>query len=365
MLKKFKKETIKHIKISWGIPILFLMELDQSSIAIFLSLQNKDGKTIYEEMKKTLGDVCVSYSTINKYIRDFKYGFKSNRANNQHKVTEPDVNDLKILEVLDEYPFSSCRSIAKILGIPLSTVYYRLTHRLGFQNVHLKWVPHTLSDENKLMRVKNSIELLKILKSANHHSWNYFVTGDESWFEYEYNYHQKWIAPSEKVPQIPKVMKTSKKVMLTIFWNPHGFLVVDCLPKGETFNAHYYINNILGKLSQIGTGFPDTEERRLTVHADNARPHTAKVTTRYMACNGMKRAPHPPYSPDLAPSDFFLFGYIKKKLEGHSFSTKEELLEEVKTILANISIDQLKSVFNEWERRLKIVIHTDGEYITS
>jgi hypothetical protein len=35
--------------------------------------------------------------------------------------------------------------------------------------------------------------------------------------------------------------------------------------------------------------------------------------------NGLRRAPHPPYSPDLALRDFFLFGDIKEKLEVPSF----------------------------------------------
>ena len=48
-----------------------------------------------------------------------------------------------------------------------------------------------------------------------------------------------------------------------------------------------------------------------------------------MQLSVFQRAPHPPYSPDLAPSDFFLFGYVKEKLGGQSFKTREELYEFV------------------------------------
>ena len=41
------------------------------------------------------------------------------------------------------------------------------------------------------------------------------------------------------------------------------------------------------------------------LHFDNARPHAAEHEVDEM---GFKKLPHPPYSPDLAPSDFFLFG---------------------------------------------------------
>jgi transposase len=43
--------------------------------------------------------------------------------------------------------------------------------------------------------------------------------------------------------------------------------------------------------------------------------------------NGLWFAPHPPYSPDLAPSDFFLFTYAKEHLKGMMFPSYEELLD--------------------------------------
>jgi hypothetical protein len=52
-------------------------------------------------------------------------------------------------------------------------------------------------------------------------------------------------------------------------------------------------------------------QSKLIVHADNARPHTAKMTSQFMEQNSMQRAPHSAYSLDLAPSDFYLFGYVK------------------------------------------------------
>jgi hypothetical protein len=58
----------------------------------------------------------------------------------------------------------------------------------------------------------------------------------------------------------------------------------------------------------------------MTLHADNAGPHVAKCVTGYMNHNSLKRAPHSPDLPDLALSDFYLFGYIKHQLQGHEFT---------------------------------------------
>jgi hypothetical protein len=100
----------------------------------------------------------------------------------------------------------------------------------------------------------------------------------------------------------------SPKFMLTIVWNLSGFHVVKALPKWSKFNAQYYTNKILAAISDWRRLSGRTQQSRLWLHAENARLQTAKVSTDDITRNEMKRAPHPPSSPDLAPSDFFLFG---------------------------------------------------------
>jgi hypothetical protein len=56
-----------------------------------------------------------------------------------------------------------------------------------------------------------------------------------------------------------------------------------------------------------------------------------------------------PYSPDLTPSGFFLFGYVKGKLMGYHAETPSELLVRIRVILAEIPRETLKAVFsNGW-----------------
>ena len=79
--------------------------------------------------------------------------------------------------------------------------------------------------------------------------------------------------------------------------------------------------------------------------------------------NEIRRAPQPPYSPDIAPSDFYLFGYLKEKLKGYKFNSKEELLSEIISILEEIPEQKLKEVFIAWERKLRQVITSNGNYV--
>jgi hypothetical protein len=77
----------------------------------------------------------------------------------------------------------------------------------------------------------------------------------------------------------------------------------------------------------------------------------------------MKRAPHPPYSLDLPPSDFFLFGDVKEKLMGYHAETPSELLVRTRVILAEILQVTLNAVFLEWMERLQNCVQVDGEYV--
>jgi hypothetical protein len=61
----------------------------------------------------------------------------------------------------------------------------------------------------------------------------------------------------------------------------------------------------------------------------------------------MKSALRPPYSPNLAPSDFCLFGYVQKCLAGLSFEDADQLLAAVEGVLEGIEKVTLQTVFLE------------------
>ncbi len=58
---------------------------------------------------------------------------------------------------------------------------------------------------------------------------------------------------------------------------------------------------------------------------DNARPHTANQTQTTLQAIKFESLPHPPYSPDLAPSDYWLFAEMAKEARGHKWSNIQEL----------------------------------------
>jgi histone-lysine N-methyltransferase SETMAR len=107
------------------------------------------------------------------------------------------------------------------------------------------------------------------------------------------------------------------KVMLTDIWGVNRFNLRDLMPSRCRFNAQYFVEYFMAPLVQ--TVFPQGRTRdtpRLNVHRDNCRVHFSKVTEQFFIENQPLHVPHPPYSPDLAPSDFWLFGRIKTRRAG-------------------------------------------------
>jgi histone-lysine N-methyltransferase SETMAR len=183
------------------------------------------------------------------------------------------------------------------------------------------------SHSQKLDRVTLSLsqELFPILERQKQRSWHDIMTLNESWFYINLNTDHEliWIQPDGEIPERERRTIQSEKVMLTIVWNPSCFHLINVLPKGFNFNASFYVTQILGQLSDWWRTQVGRTNRKLWVHADNARPHIATVTLQFMQQNAMRRVPHPPYSLDLAPSDFYLFDYIKQLLLRCEFTDRD------------------------------------------
>jgi len=78
--------------------------------------------------------------------------------------------------------------------------------------------------------------------------------------------------------------------------------------------------------------------------------------------NGMTTASHPPYSPDLATCDFFLFPRMKRDLKGKRFQNVEEVREKTTEALKAITLQEFQNCFEQWKKRWDKCIDSQGEY---
>ena len=127
---------------------------------------------------------------------------------------------------------------------------------------------------------------------------------------------RKWIGPGSPRPKI---------VMATVFWDAKGIIMLDFLPMRSTITGVYHAN----LLDQLRTAIREKRRGKLSkgvlLQQDNARVHTCKVALDAVERNWYELIPHPAYSPDLAPSDFFLFPNLKKDIRGLHFRSDEEV----------------------------------------
>ncbi len=88
---------------------------------------------------------------------------------------------------------------------------------------------------------------------------------------------------------------------------------------------------------------------------------SVKAKRKYLEENKVVRIDHPPYSPDLAPSDFYLFGYIKNAFANIVLNSMEEVVKEITAFVEGNPKKQLIAVFDEWRRRLQSCIEREGK----
>ena len=121
--------------------------------------------------------------------------------------------------------------------------------------------------------------------------------------------------------------------MASIFWGVHGILFIDYLEKSKTINSVYYMA-LLDRLSaEIKRERLHIQKKKVLFHPDNALCH--KSMKKMVKLNELRfeLLPHPPYSPDLAPSDYWLFADLKKCSRERDLAPIKKCLPKLRPIL--------------------------------
>uniref|UniRef100_A0A914HSH7 Mos1 transposase HTH domain-containing protein n=1 Tax=Globodera rostochiensis TaxID=31243 RepID=A0A914HSH7_GLORO len=101
----------------------------------------------------------------------------------------------------------------------------------------------------------------------------------------------------------------------SVWWDMEGVVHYEMLGRNETVNAELYCQQ-LRRLDQALQQKRPNRAHRVILQHDNARPHTANMTKMALQELGWEVLPHPPYSPDVAPSDYHRFRSLSNALSG-------------------------------------------------
>ena len=180
-----------------------------------------------------------------------------------------------------------------------------------------RWVPRQLSDDHKRAWQTICQEHLDSHDRERDAFLHRIVKGDESCV-YHYEPESKrqsmqWNHPSSLTSKNFKTQASAGKVMLTIFWDASGPVLVHFQEKGQTETSAQYSDMLVNELKPaIRSKCRGLLSKRVLLLHDNPHPHTAAYVVDTPCALKFEVLKHPPYSPDLAPSDFHLFGPLKE-----------------------------------------------------
>jgi transposase len=175
--------------------------MEQRAVIRFLTLKGLKSRDIHASLMSVSGGDELAITTVKKWNKRFREGRTD--LFDDPRVGRPLTHDLAeaIRSVLTDRPFTSCKVLCRHFRIGKATCLRILHDALGLKKFHLRWVPHSLTPNQKSERVTLSGQLLRELEESQADNFERVITGDESWFFLYYPHESAWAPSREDVPE--------------------------------------------------------------------------------------------------------------------------------------------------------------------
>ncbi|XP_022822885.1 histone-lysine N-methyltransferase SETMAR-like [Spodoptera litura] len=322
------------------------------------------------KLDKYYGDSAPSISMVKKWFTEFRCGRTSTEdAKRSGRPVEVSTSETaeKIHDMVLADRRLKVREIVEAIGISHGSVVSILNDHLGMRKLSARWVPRLLTIDDKRKRVTISQKCLALFNRNINEFLRRFVTVDETWIHHNTpetkQQSKQWVSRGESAPKKAKVGLSANKVMATVFWDARGIIHIDYLQKGKTINGEYY-SNLLGRFDEaLKEKRPHLAKKKVLFHQDNARVHTCAVSMGKIDELGYELLPHPAYSPDLAPCDYFLFPNLKKWLGGKRFASNDEVISQTNAYFKDLDKTYFSEGIKKLEKRWAKCIELKGDYV--
>ena len=135
------------------------------------------------------------------------------------------------------------------------------------------------------------------------------------------------------------------------FYDSRGIVHKEFVPPGQTVN-HAFYKDVLERLwKRVQRVWRDIADDCVLQH-NNTPAHTVLSIREFLAKKNIPILPHPPYSPDLAPCNFYLFPKLKLNLKGHHFGTMENIQNIVTDELNTLTEIDFQYCYDQWKKAL-------------
>ena len=131
------------------------------------------------------------------------------------------------------------------------------------------------------------------------------------------------------------------------------------VPTGQTVNKEYNVEVLREFRKRFSRKRPALfKSDQWHFHQDNTPVHNSILVTDYLTKMGINTVPHPPYSPDLAPCNFWLLS----KLRGCHYETIEEMKEAVMRVIDTLIQEDFQEAFQKLLKQYNTCIAAGGDY---
>lgn len=330
-------------------------------VLLFMFKKGLKAAQAHREICDVYGEGSLTERMCQNWFARFRSGdFNLDDAPRSGRPSE--VNDDELLALVENDRHLTTDEIGERLNVDRTTVADHLK-RLGMVRNMDIWLPHELTERNLMDRVETCENLLR---------WNEqspflkrLVTGDEKWVVYNnVRCQRSWCHAGEPSQTVAKAGLHPQKVLLCIWWDWKGVLYYELLPQGATINSNVYVAQLTKLKREIRQKRPELINRKGVVfHHDNARPHTSLTTRTRLRGYGWEIMPQPPYSPDIAPSDYHLFRSLQNHLDGQRFDSKEAVQNALDLFFASKSQGFYTTGIMKLPERWQKIVDQNGQYI--
>lgn len=347
------------------------MEKEQyRSVIRFLFLDGRKCDEIKAKLDAIYGDPSPSMTTVRYWFNEFKRG-RTSIFDEERPGRPADVVTEEIVEKVHDMILADrrlkVREIAETVGVSYGTAFNILHDKLGVRKLSARWVPRLLTADNKRIRLTTSKQNLDLLKRNPKEFLRRVITVDETWIHFytpETKVQSKqWIFKGESAPKKARTAPSAGKVMASVFWDSKGIILIDYLEKGRTITGQYY-SELLDRFDEkLKETRPHLAKKKVLFHHDNAPAHSSGIVAAKLHELRYELLPHPPYSPDLAPCDFFLFPNLKTWLAGKKFRSNEEVILETEAYFEEFQQSYFLEGLKKWQARWEKCIALKGDYV--
>lgn len=306
------------------------------------------------------GPGFTSLPTVKRWFKKFINGDES-LADQKRSGRPPTIDENVVLEAIEADPTLSTRMLSADIGCSHVQIS-KILHQNGKRLRHGKWIPHDLTEGQKNQRLAAAQQLL--IRQQQTPFLDRLVTCDEKWVQYKNPVRKnQWLSARQRPAPVAKPDWRQQRAMLCVWWWQGGIIYWELRGRGQTINAQVYSAQLDKVQQKLRTpGLAAHFRRGVILQQDNARPHVANITLEKINQLGWERLIHPPYSPDIAPSDFHLFASLAHFLSGRTFDNFNALKNGLQTYFDQKSVEfyrrGIELLTGKWQK----IVNNNGCY---